>query len=119
MCIRDRDISQIAGTFEGGLVLLVANIPLDFALYDFASEWSQPGPWFWPLGGGINTAAAVWLVMSNNRLLIYLLNLILSRFSGLKAVTKTAISYPIKVIRNFFFRNFISSILIVSIFVIM
>ena len=88
------DISQIAGTFEGGLVLLVANIPLDFALYDFASEWSQPGPWFWPLGGGINTAAAVWLVMSNNRLLIYLLNLILSRFSGLKAVTKTAISYP-------------------------
>ena len=58
------DISQIAGTFEGGLVLLVANIPLDFALYDFASEWFQPAPWFWPLGGGINTAAAVWLVMS-------------------------------------------------------
>tara|TARA_B100000941_G_scaffold194592_1_gene140942 strand:+ start:1621 stop:5067 length:3447 start_codon:yes stop_codon:yes gene_type:complete len=88
------DISQIAGTFEGGLVLIVANLPLDYALFDFASEWSQPGPWFWPLGGGINTAAAVWLVMSNNRLLIYLLNLILSRFSGLKAVTKTAISYP-------------------------
>ena len=32
--------------------------------------------------------------MSNNRLLIYLLNLVLSRFSGLKAVTKTAIIYP-------------------------
>ena len=88
------DVSQIAGTFEGGLVLVVANLPLDYAIFDFASEWSQPGPWFWPLGGGINTAAAVWLVMSNNRLLIYLLNLLLSRFSGLKAVTKTAISYP-------------------------
>tara|TARA_B100002019_G_scaffold143122_1_gene123364 strand:+ start:61 stop:1737 length:1677 start_codon:yes stop_codon:yes gene_type:complete len=88
------NISQIAGTFEGGLVLVVANLPLDYAIFDFASEWSQPGPWFWPLGGGINTAAAVWLVMSNNRLLIYLLNIILSRFSGLKAVTKTAISYP-------------------------
>ena len=46
------------------------------AIFDFASEWSQPGPWFWPLGGGINTAAAVWLVMSNNRLLIYLLNIL-------------------------------------------
>ena len=88
------DVGQIAGTFEGGLVLAVANLPLDLAIFDFASEWSQPGPWFWPLGGGINTAAAVWLVMSNNRLLIYLLNLVLSRFSGLKAVTKTAISYP-------------------------
>ncbi len=88
------NISQIAGTFEGGLVLVVANLPLDYAIFDFASEWSQPGPWFWPLGGGINTAAAVWLVMSNNRLLIYFLNIILSRFSGLKAVTKTAISYP-------------------------
>ena len=87
-------VSQISGTFEGGLVLLVANLPVDLPIFSFASEWSQPGPWFWPLGGGINTAAAVWLVMSNNRLLIYLLNLILSRFSGLKAVTKTAISYP-------------------------
>ncbi len=88
------DVSQIAGTFEGGLVLVIANLPLDYAIFDFASEWTQPGPWFWPLGGGINTAAAVWLVMSNNRLLVYILNLILSRFSGLKAVTKTAISYP-------------------------
>ena len=88
------DVGQIAGTFEGGLVLAVANLPLDLAIFDFASEWTQPGPWFWPLGGGINTAAAVWLVMSNNRLLVYILNLILSRFSGLKAVTKTAISYP-------------------------
>ena len=90
----DETVSQISGTFEGGLVLLVANLPVDLPIFSFASEWSQPGPWFWPLGGGINTAAAVWLVMSNNRLLIYLLNLILSRFSGLKAVTKTAISYP-------------------------
>ena len=32
--------------------------------------------------------------MSNTKLLIGILNLILSRFSGLKAVTKTAISYP-------------------------
>mgnify|MGYP003323245382 CR=1 FL=1 len=32
--------------------------------------------------------------MSNTPLLIFVMNLILSRFSGLKAVTKTAISYP-------------------------
>ena len=76
------NISQIAGTFEGGLVLVVANLPLDYAIFDFASEWSQPGPWFWSLGGGINTAAAVWLVMSNNRLLIYLLNIILEIFGA-------------------------------------
>ena len=32
--------------------------------------------------------------MSNTKILIFILNIILSRFSGLKAVTKTAISYP-------------------------
>jgi putative ABC transport system permease protein len=32
--------------------------------------------------------------MSNTKILIFILNLILSRFSGLKAVTKIAISYP-------------------------
>ena len=87
--VRDSKLLQLED-----LEVIFANLPLDYAIFDFASEWSQPGPWFWPLGGGINTAAAVWLVMSNNRLLIYFLNLLLSRFSGLKAVTKTAISYP-------------------------
>lgn len=86
-------VNQIGGTLEGGLVLLVANLPFDF-WEPTIGEMTQPGPWFWPLGGGVNTAAAVWLVMSNTRILIFLLNLILSRFSGLKAVTKTAISYP-------------------------
>ena len=85
--------NQIAGTLEGGLVLLSNSLP-----FDFFSRWlpdlSEPGPWFWPVGGAISTAAAVWLLMSNTRILIALLNLILSRFSGLKAVTKTAISYP-------------------------
>ena len=55
---------------------------------------SEPGPWFWPVGGAISTAAAVWLLMCNTKILIAILNLILSRFSGLNAVTKTAISYP-------------------------
>ena len=92
--IKDSEtVNQIAGTFEGGLVLLISNLPFD-TFDSITGEWTQPGPWFWPLGGGINTAAAVWLVMSNTKLLIGILNLILSRFSGLKAVTKTAISYP-------------------------
>ena len=92
--IKDNEtVNQIAGTLEGGMVLLVNNLPFDF-FDSITAEWTQPGPWFWPLGGGINTAAAVWLVMSNTPLLIFVLNLILSRFSGLKAVTKTAISYP-------------------------
>ncbi|MBM31474.1 MAG: hypothetical protein CL764_01305 [Chloroflexi bacterium] len=92
--IKDSEtVNQIAGTFEGGLVLLINNLPFD-TFDSITGEWTQPGPWFWPLGGGINTAAAVWLVMSNTKLLIGILNLILSRFSGLKAVTKTAISYP-------------------------
>ena len=92
--IKDNEsVNQIAGTLEGGMVLLVNNLPFDF-FDSITAEWSQPGPWFWPLGGGINTAAAVWLVMSNTPLLIFVMNLILSRFSGLKAVTKTAISYP-------------------------
>jgi putative ABC transport system permease protein len=86
-------VNQIGGTLEGGLVLIAANLPLDF-WEPMIGEMSQPGPWFWPLGGGINTAAAVWLLMSNTKILIFLLNLILARFSGLKAVTKTAISYP-------------------------
>jgi len=75
------------------LVLLVNSLPLSF-FESFTGELSQPGPWAWPIGGAISTAAAVWLLMSNTRVLIFILNLILSRFSGLKAVTKTAISYP-------------------------
>ena len=86
-------VNQIGGTLEGGLVLLVNSLPLSF-FENFTGELSQPGPWSWPLGGAISTAAAVWLLMSNTRFLIFILNLILSRFSGLRAVTKTAISYP-------------------------
>ena len=84
---------QIGGTFEGGLVLLCSSLPGDL-LEPIAGDLSEPGPWFWPLGGGISTAAAVWLLMSNTKILIFILNIFLSRFSGLKAVTKTAISYP-------------------------
>ena len=86
-------INQLGGTFEGGLVLLVNSLPFDF-FETWTGELSEPGPWFWPIGGAISTAAAVWLLMSNTRILIAFLNLILSRFSGLRAVTKTAISYP-------------------------
>ena len=86
-------VNQIGGTFEGGLVLLANSLPFDF-FEVWTGELSEPGPWFWPVGGAISTAAAVWLLMSNTRILIALLNLILSRFSGLRAVTKTAISYP-------------------------
>ncbi len=86
-------INQIGGTFEGGLVLLVNSLPFDF-FEPWAGELSEPGPWFWPLSGGITTAAAVWLLMSNTKILIFILNLILSRFSGLKAVAKIAIIYP-------------------------
>ncbi len=94
LIVKDSEtVNQIGGTLEGGLVLLINNLPFD-TFESITGEWTQPGPWFWPLGGGINTAAAVWLVMSNTKLLIGILNLILSRFSGLKAVTKTAISYP-------------------------
>jgi putative ABC transport system permease protein len=86
-------VNQIGGTLEGGSVLLINSLPLSF-FESFTGELSQPGPWSWPLGGAISTAAAVWLLMSNTRFLIFILNLILSRFSGLRAVTKTAISYP-------------------------
>ena len=86
-------VNQIGGTLEGGLVLLLNSLPLSF-FERFTGELSQPGPWAWPIGGAISTAAAVWLLMSNTRFLIFILNLILSRFSGLRAVTKTAISYP-------------------------
>ena len=86
-------VNQIGGTFEGGLVLLANSLPFDF-FETWTGELSEPGPWFWPVGGAISTAAAVWLLMSNTRILIAILNLTLSRFSGLRAVTKTAISYP-------------------------
>ena len=92
--IKDSEtVNQIAGTLEGGLVLLSNSLPFDF-FETWVGELSEPGPWFWPIGGAISTAAAVWLLMSNTRILIAILNLILSRFSGLKAVSKTAISYP-------------------------
>ncbi|HIC49341.1 MAG TPA: ABC transporter permease [Dehalococcoidia bacterium] len=86
-------VNQLGGTFEGGLVLLANSLPFDF-FEVWTGELSEPGPWFWPVGGAISTAAAVWLLMSNTKILIAILNLMLSRFSGLRAVTKTAISYP-------------------------
>jgi len=86
-------VNQIGGTLEGGLVLLANSLPFDF-FEGWVGELSEPGPWFWPVGGAISTAAAVWILMCNTRVLIALLNVILSRFSGLRAVTKTAISYP-------------------------
>ena len=86
-------VNQLGGTFEGGLVLLANSLPFDF-FEIWTGELSEPGPWFWPVGGAISTAAAVWLLMSNTKILIAILNLMLSRFSGLRAVTKTAISYP-------------------------
>jgi putative ABC transport system permease protein len=85
--------NQIAGTLEGGLVLISNSLPFDF-FNRWLPDLSEPGPWFWPVGGAISTAAAVWLLMSNTPILIAILNLMLARFSGLKAVTKTAISYP-------------------------
>ena len=92
--IKDSEtVNQIAGTLEGGLVLVSNSLPFDI-FETWVGELSEPGPWFWPIGGAISTAAAVWLLMSNTRILIAILNLILSRFSGLKAVSKTAISYP-------------------------
>ena len=67
--------NQIAGTLEGGLVLLSNSLPFDF--FDrWLADLSEPGPWFWPVGGAISTAAAVWLLMSNTKILIALLNLI-------------------------------------------
>ena len=86
-------VNQIGGTLEGGLVLLANSLPFDL-FEGWIGELSEPGPWFWPIGGAISTAAAVWILMCNTRVLIAILNLVLSRFSGLKAVTKTAISYP-------------------------
>ena len=86
-------VNQVAGTLEGGLVLLCNSLPFDI-FEGWLGEFSEPGPWFWPIGGAVSTAAAVWLLMSNTRILIGILNLILSRFSGLKAVSKTAVSYP-------------------------
>ena len=73
--------------------VFLVSLPFDF-FEPWTGKLSEPGPWFWPVGGAISTAAAVWLLMSNTKVLIAILNLILSRFSGLKAVTKTAISYP-------------------------
>ena len=74
-------INQIGGTLEGGLVLISNSLPFDF-FETWTGELSEPGPWFWPLGGGISTAAAVWLLMCNTKVLIGILNIILSRFSG-------------------------------------
>ncbi len=63
-------VNQIGGTLEGGLVLLLNSLPVSF-FERFTGELSQPGPWAWPIGGAISTAAAVWLLMSNTRFLIF------------------------------------------------
>ncbi len=43
-------VNQIGGTLEGGLVLLTNSLPFDF-FETWVGELSEPGPWFWPIGG--------------------------------------------------------------------
>ena len=89
----NRELSnQISGTLEGGLLLIFLMLPFDF-FEPFTGEL-ESGPELWPLNAAIQTGAAVWLLMSNSRILIWALNLILSPFSGIKAVGKVAIAYP-------------------------
>ncbi len=90
--VRKHLVARIAATFEGGVLLAFWSLPLG-ALEPYTGEL-KGGPEIFAIGGTAMVAAAVWLLMNNTQVLLWVLNLVLGRMAGLKAVLKIAVAHP-------------------------
>jgi len=84
--------SRIAGSFEGGTLMVFWGMPFD-TLEPLTGELSF-GPEVFVLSGASMVGASVWLVMHNTQIILSVLNFTLGRITKLRAVFKVAIAYP-------------------------
>jgi putative ABC transport system permease protein len=84
--------SRVAGSFEGGALMIFWGLPFDY-LEPLTGELSF-GPELFVLSGASMVGASVWLVMHNTQIILSVLNLTLGRITKLRAVFKVAVAYP-------------------------
>ena len=86
-------VRRLAATFEGIFLMLFWGLPFD--TFEPYSGKLDTTPDIFVLGGVAQIGSAVWLVMNNSEILLWISNRTLGRVSGLQAAFKTAIAYPV------------------------
>ena len=89
---REEFQKRVSMTFIGGAMLAFWGLPFD-ALEGITGELSG-GPEMFLLSGVSMVAAAVWVVMHNADVLVWLVSIATRRFGNLRPVVKMAIAYP-------------------------
>ena len=89
---RSGGVGRAVGTLEGLGLLVFWSLPLD--TYDALVGELKAGPEIFVLSGVAMVGAAVWLIMNNTPVIVAIVYGILGRIKSLKAVTRTAVAYP-------------------------
>ena len=90
--LNKENITRIVYSFQGLTLVVFWSLPFD--AFEFLTGELSAGPEVFILGGIGVIVSAVWLIMANTVILEYLITGIIGSFSGLKAILKTAIAYP-------------------------
>ncbi len=89
---RSEGAGRAVGTLEGLGLLVFWSLPLD--TYDALVGELKAGPEIFVLSGVAMVGSAVWLIMNNTAIIVAVVYGILGRINSLKAVTRTAVAYP-------------------------
>ena len=89
---RSERAGRAVGTLEGLGLLVFWSLPLD--TYDALVGELKAGPEIFVLSGVAMVGSAVWLIMNNTPIIVAIVYGILGRINSLKAVTRTAVAYP-------------------------
>ena len=89
---RSERAGRAVGTLEGLGLLIFWSLPLD--TYDALVGELKAGPEIFVLSGVAMVGSAVWLIMNNTPIIVAVVYGILGRINSLKAVTRTAVAYP-------------------------
>ncbi|MCH2320704.1 MAG: FtsX-like permease family protein [SAR202 cluster bacterium] len=84
--------SRIGGSFQGLVLLLLWSLPLD--TFESITGELSTGAEIFVLSGTAMVGSAVWLIMNNTGVIVWILYAVPGRIHRLKAVMKTAIAYP-------------------------
>ena len=91
--ISKKKTTRIATTFEGLSLLIFWGLP--FTLLEPLTGKLNTTPDIFVLGGVTMVASVVWVIMNNNEVLLWFANLTIGKITGIQAVLKTAIAYPV------------------------
>ncbi len=89
---RSETAGRVVGTLEGLGLLVFWSLPLD--TYDALVGELEAGPEIFVLSGVAMVGSAVWLIMNNTPVIVAVVYGVLGRINSLKAVTRTAVAYP-------------------------